>query len=476
MRTTRNAILLAVGLMLAWLAPAPLTSQTTDTAPPATLVVTSSSAEAKSEFWAGLHDNRYFFFERAAQHLAKAVALDPDFGLARVLYGSVAVDYSDAQRQREYDAGVAAAAKATMGEALVALAWRDWSLGRPTAPALLRAATEVFPADGGLASDLATASTQNQGNDTVIAAFRALLAKFPDQVGANNTLAYTLWAAGDHAGALAAAQAQVQGASQDPNPHDTYAELLAWSGQLDEAAQHYQHALDADSMFSEALAGSAEVRQLQGRGAEARTLYAQAIAREPSRAARLNHQYSIAISYLYDGNRTLALSQLATVAQQAAADSNPFLAALAHRQMAVVEGMFGNAKAVAAHLAAAQGDGNRLAQDVFTTWAYGGARQLDSARAAADRVSQAAASGNANQRRTAHMLQGFVALQNNAAQQAMDELNQADTTSSLVQELRAESQKRLGNKAQAQALRTAVLSGSVWSLPDAIARMRARKM
>lgn len=473
MKHARSARFLAAGLLLTWSVPTSLTAQATDTAPPAKLMVTSSSDEAKAEFWAGVHDFRLLFLPRSAQHLAKAVALDPDLGLARVLHAAVAPDLNAAQQQTEYDAGVAAAAKATTGEALVALGWRDQFLGRPTAPALLRAATELFPGDGGLAADLATASAVGQGPAAAAATFRALLAKFPDEVEANNRIAYALWAAGDHAGALAAALAQVQGASQDPNPHDTYAELLSWNGQLDDAVQHYGHALAADSMFAEALAGIAEVRTLQGRGAEARALYAQAIARDPNPAARLNHQNGVAISYLYEGNRALALSQLGTVAHQAAADSNTGFAAFAHREMALVEGMFGNGKMVGMHLGEAHG--GAFGQNYFAALAYGGARQIDSATAAADRASKAAAPGNVGQQQAAHMLHGFVALQNNAAQQALDHLNQADTTTSLVQELRAEAQKRLGNKTQAQTLRSAALATTVWSLQDAIARMRAKK-
>ena len=88
MAHTRSARFLAAGLLLALLAPAALPSQATDTAAPAKLTVTSTSADAKAE----------------------------------------------------YDAGVAAAAKATTGEALVALAWRDFYAGGPAAKPLLRAA------------------------------------------------------------------------------------------------------------------------------------------------------------------------------------------------------------------------------------------------------------------------------------------------------------------------------------------------
>jgi predicted Zn-dependent protease len=475
MAHTRSARFLAAGLLLALLAPAALPSQATDTAAPAKLTVTSTSADAKAEFWAGLHDLRQLFPNRAAQHFAKAMALDPNFGLAQVLHGAVAPNYSNAQQQAEYDAGVAAAAKATTGEALVALAWRDFYAGGPAAKPLLRAATEMFPGDGGLAADFTTASLVGQGPDAVIAALRALLEKFPDEVEANNRLAYTLWAAGDHAGALAAAKAQVEGAPHDPNTHDSYAELLAWNGQLDEAVQHYQHALNADSSFAEALAGIAEVRQLQGRGAEARALYAQAIAREPNRAARLNHQFSIAVSYLYDGNRVQAENQLATLGRQAAADSNANFVMVAHGWTAVLEGMFGDAKIVGAHLSEAR-VGPPFGRNLLAALAYGAARQIDSANAAAGRASKALAPGNLAQQRAVHLAEGFVALQNNAAQQALDHLNQADTTAALVQQLRAEAQKRLGNKTGATALRSAALATTVWGPLDAIARMRAKKM
>src|SRR5437588_436225 len=77
---------------------------------------------------------------------------------------------------------------------------------------------------------------------------------------------------------VAAARRQVELNPSAPNPHDTYAEILQWNGNLAEAAAHYKQATTLTPRFPEAYAGLAEVATLQGQYDQARSYLNQAMA------------------------------------------------------------------------------------------------------------------------------------------------------------------------------------------------------
>src|SRR5439155_20103691 len=133
----------------------------TDTA----LKLTTTNPTAASEFRAGVSDFQNISFESAAAHFKAAVAADPNFGLARVLYASTTPELNPNQQDVELNRGVADAARATNKELILAAAYREATLGHTDAAnALFRAASQLMPADqlaawsasGGFGAPLAT--------------------------------------------------------------------------------------------------------------------------------------------------------------------------------------------------------------------------------------------------------------------------------------------------------------------------------
>jgi hypothetical protein len=115
---------------------------------------------------------------------------------------------------------------------------------------------------------------------------------------------------------------------------------------------------------------------------------------------------------------------------------------------------------------------------IYSAIAYAAARQLDSARAAAQRFSAVATDGN---RATANTLNGFIALQANDAAGAITALSQANPNDVLSKELLAEAQVKQGRRAEAQALRetvvknaTMVAGGRILDLFILVAKQRAK--
>src|SRR6185503_822050 len=73
------------------------------------LQVTTTSADARTAFWAAWSDQTNVFISRARMQAVKAVALDPAFGLARTFSASISTPASGmtlAQREQELNRGV----------------------------------------------------------------------------------------------------------------------------------------------------------------------------------------------------------------------------------------------------------------------------------------------------------------------------------------------------------------------------------
>ncbi len=255
------------GLALAFTVPAGLAAQMGAGVPAAKLELATTSEAAKTEFWAALDAYNNIEPSRGTPRIKRALELDPGFGLARVVYAQRAAGLTPSERTTEMARGVADAAKGSAVEALVAMGLRDFFTNRERSRTILEAAATLAPGDPNIAFFLGQLAN-NAGESAT--AMEDLIARFPDFAPAYNTLAYSRWTLGDQAGARTAVTTYMEKASAHPNPHDSYGEILQWSGQLDDALAHYQKALDLDPDFTEGGIGLAEVYVLQGKGAQAR--------------------------------------------------------------------------------------------------------------------------------------------------------------------------------------------------------------
>jgi tetratricopeptide (TPR) repeat protein len=199
---------------------------------------------------------------------AKAVLLDPAFGLARTFSASIATAASGMtpdQRQQELNRGVADAARGTTGEFILAAAMRADALGRNAeARTLAAAAVALMPDDPYVATFQVSIAP---GNRTPLIV--GLTQKFPDFAPPYNTLAYAQRTAGDTVLALKTIGEYVRLAPTHPNAHDSYAEMLQSSRRYAEAIPHYERAVQLDSTYAMGYAGIAESNMLQQKYPEA---------------------------------------------------------------------------------------------------------------------------------------------------------------------------------------------------------------
>src|ERR1700693_375992 len=168
---------LAVAAILACLTPPAAKSQT-DTS----LKLTTTVAQAASEFRAGVIDWQKFSVESSESHFAAATKADPNFGLGRVMYAFTAVGTGDLTREQalaEINRGVAdAAARGNTNELLLGMAYREMFQNHPRVAAeLFDAAAHLMPGDLLVASN-AVAMGSDPNNP--VPALRDFIAKYPN--------------------------------------------------------------------------------------------------------------------------------------------------------------------------------------------------------------------------------------------------------------------------------------------------------
>jgi tetratricopeptide (TPR) repeat protein len=439
MRTRSTRIIAAVAILFV-----PLAAQSQVDA---SLKLSTTNPAAATEFRTGMTDYQNLSVESAASHFKAAIDADPGFGLARVLYASTA-PMDAAVQNTELNRGVADAAKVGGNELVLATAFHEAALNHnDAANALFRAASQLMPADPFLAVGAAG------GFGAPIATTRELVTKFPNYAPGYNTLAYQAWNAGDRAAALAAAKRQVELLPTAPNPHDSYAEILQWNGNLPEAAAHYKQATTLSPKFPEAYAGLAEVAALQGQYDQARAYLNQAIANSWSPQQKLGYMRQIAGTYILQGGQGPALTkQLEAEIAEAKAQSDAQTTAVLYSQLATVQASDGNATAAHQSLAAAQAASPSVPGNVhyFAGMTHGLMKHWAPAaqELAAIKAQAAAQPGSVLPARIA-ALDGYLLTQQGKPAAALAVLMASDTTNVLVANRIAEAHAALGHPAEA---------------------------
>ncbi|MEA2763721.1 MAG: Tetratricopeptide repeat [Gemmatimonadaceae bacterium] len=455
MRTRSTRIIAAVAILFV-----PLAAQSQD----ASLKLSTTSPAAVTEFRAGMTDYQNLAVESAASHFKAAIDADPNFGLARVLYASTAPLDPSAQ-STELNRGVADAAKVGGNELVLAAAYHEAALNHnDAASALYRAASQLMPADPLLAAGAAG------GFGAPLATTRELVTKFPSYAPGYNTLAYQSWNAGDRAAALAAAKRQVELLPTAPNPHDSYAELLQWNGNLAEAAAHYKEATTLSPKFPEAYAGLAEVAALQGQYDQARGYLNQAIANSWSPQQKLGYMRQIfGVSVLQGAPVSTITQQLEAAIAEAKAQNDARTTAVLYSQLATVQANAGNATAAHQSLAMAKAASPTIPPNVhyYGAMAHGLMKHWSpAAEELAAMKAQAAAEPGTVSPVALAALEGYQLTQQGKAAAALPILMAADTTNVLVANRIAEAHAALGHTAEAAAWNKRVSANYALNLTD----------
>ncbi|HSY90985.1 MAG TPA: tetratricopeptide repeat protein [Candidatus Binatus sp.] len=299
----------------------------------ATLPVTTSSAKARELYQKGIADYENLYLERCNDDWRAAVKEDPNLALAWAW-----IAFNSGNPQEVSDARAKAKAllpKLTPGEQLM-VSWiskvqEGDFLGGITA---MNDMLEMYPHDKHLLYLAGNWLMGENGNDQAQRFMEKALALDKNYPAALNDLAYVDARNRKFDKAFAAMDRYVVLLPKEPNPQDSYGELLRMSGNFDGALAHYRAALAIDPDFVSSQLGLGDTYAVMGNQEQARIEYDKAIRFAHNEADRLSYGIQRAMTYVRDGKFADADKSLQEVAETAHAKEQDLQEAQALRQMA----------------------------------------------------------------------------------------------------------------------------------------------
>jgi tetratricopeptide (TPR) repeat protein len=159
----------------------------------------------------------------------------------------------------------------------------------------------------------------------------------PAYAAAWNQLAYCYAYTGDFSNAFAAMERYISFLPKDPNPQNSYAEILRMAGNYRDALEHYRRALQIDPAFQTSQLGIADTYSLMGEEATARAEYDKAAGKAQARSEQVSYAMQSALTYVREKKPKRAIAALDSVASQAHNAHSVPLEAEAYRDMALIE-------------------------------------------------------------------------------------------------------------------------------------------
>jgi tetratricopeptide (TPR) repeat protein len=298
-----------------------------------TLPVTTSSAHARELWEKGIADYENLYLERCNEDWRAAVKEDPNLAVA---WAWIAFNSGNPQEVSDARAKAKAIApKLTPGEQLM-IAWiskvqEGDFLGGITA---MNDMLEMYPHDKHLLYLAGNWLMGENGNDQAQHMMEKALAIDKNYPAALNDLAYVDARNRRFDKAFAAMDRYVALLPKEPNPQDSYGELLRMAGNFDASLTHYHAALKLDPDFVTSQLGLGDTYALMGNQEQARVEYDKAIRFAHNEADRLTYSMQRAMTFVRDGNFTEADKSLQEIAETAHAKEQDLQEAQALRQMA----------------------------------------------------------------------------------------------------------------------------------------------
>ena len=193
---------------------------------------------------------------------------------------------------------------------------------------------EMYPRDKHLLYLAGNWLMLEDGNEQAQRIMEKALAIDKNFPAALNDLAYIDARNRQFAKALAAMDRYVALLPKEPNPQDSYGELLRMSGNFEGSLLHYRAALKIDPDFVSSQVGLGDTYALMGNEEQARIEYDKAIRFAHNEADRLSYSMQKAMTYVRDGNYTEADKEFLETAQTAHGKEQGLQEAQSYRHLA----------------------------------------------------------------------------------------------------------------------------------------------
>ena len=299
----------------------------------ATMPVTTSSAKARALYEKGMQDYENLYLERCNEDWRAAVKEDPNLAVAWawIAFNSGNPEEVSAARAK----AKALVPKLTPGERLM-VGWvvnvqeGDFIAGISAMNDML----EMYPKDKRLLYLAGNWLMEENGDDQAQRMMEKALTIDKNYPAALNDLAYVDARDRRFAKAFAAMDRYVALLPQEPNPQDSYGELLRMAGNFEGSVEHYRAALKIDPDFVTSQLGLGDTYALMGNQERARVEYEKAIRFAHNEADRLTYGMQKAMTWVRESNFAEADKAFIEIAETAHAKGQDLQEAQALRHLA----------------------------------------------------------------------------------------------------------------------------------------------
>jgi tetratricopeptide (TPR) repeat protein len=327
-RPTFAVFVLMLGVCLA----TPLFAHHVKQSASTSLPVTTTSAQARSLYEKGMQDYENLYLERCNDDWRAAVKEDPNLAVAWawIAFNSSNPEEVSAAREK----AKAVAPKLTPGEQLM-VAWiakvqeGDFIGGISAMNDLL----EMYPKDKHLLYLAGNWLMGENSDEHALSIMEKALALDKNYPAALNDLAYLYARNRQFNKAFADMDRYVALLPKEPNPQDSYGELLRMAGDFESSLRHYKAALKIDPDFVTSQVGLGDTYALMGNQEQARIEYDKAIRFAHNEADRLSYGMQKAMTYVRDGNYSEADKLFQETAQTAHAKEQDLQEAQSYRHI-----------------------------------------------------------------------------------------------------------------------------------------------
>jgi tetratricopeptide (TPR) repeat protein len=298
-----------------------------------TLPVTTSSSASRKEFERAMVDLEALRRADALNDLRSAIKRDPKFAQAQILISHLTHDPDEQVAARARAEQLAP--QVTPGERLL-VRWLSGVQQNNYVPAIaaMNDLLAMYPKDHRTAFLAGRWLVHQRRYAQGIFVLEHAVALFPDYPAAINELAYAYGFSGNFEKASALMERYVQLQPDQPNPYDSYGEILRASGQYDAALDKYRMAIRVDPTFGSEF-GIADTYAVMGREEEAREEYAKALMFVTSESDRVEYELQTALTWIRENNHKQVDKSLHEVARHAHAVGLAKIEAEANRIMAM---------------------------------------------------------------------------------------------------------------------------------------------
>lgn len=210
--------------------------------------ITTSSDEARKEFLEGQSLAEKFLNTQAIEHFDKAIALDPNFATAYLNRANSS--FTNKDFFSNLAKAVSLSDRCSRGERLVILSNEASAYGKITQQRdYLDTLLRLYPNDERIQLAAGGYYFGLQDYNRAIECYKKTVQIAPEYSPVYNILGYAYRQVENYPEAEKAFKKYTELLPNDPNPYDSYAELLMKMGRFDESIANYQKALALDSHF-----------------------------------------------------------------------------------------------------------------------------------------------------------------------------------------------------------------------------------